>query len=62
MPSSPTDKASNISVEHPTFIDRVSAYKTTQGLYRVRPVSNTHELQNLMLSRQNDAMPGQKLC
>jgi len=54
MPCSPSDKATNFSVELPTIIGSMSAYKTTQGLHPVRSVSNTHELQKLILSCQND--------
>jgi len=39
MQSSPSDKATNFSVELPTIAGSMSAYKTTQGLYPVRPVS-----------------------
>jgi hypothetical protein len=54
MPCSPSDKANNFSVELPTIIGSMYAYKTAQRLYLVRPVSNTQELQKLILSCQND--------
>jgi len=54
MSCSTLDKANSFALQHPSIIGSVSAYKTTQELYPVRPVSNIHELQKLILSCQND--------
>lgn len=62
MLSSPRDKATNFSVEHPTIIGRVSAYKTTRGggVHPIRRGADTQEIQNLILSCQNDCYAGIK--